>query len=89
MTEQAAADAATGNPEPIESGRYRVYPMPDGGLLIARATSLCDGCQSCGCGEQAEPIGPIPGGLVQMARAAAAGKVKIPAAMKAMMRGGH
>lgn len=74
--------------EPAERGRYAVFDQPDGGLLIARAVNLCDRCLDCGCGDQAEPVGPIPGSLVTMARAAAAGKVKIPQAIKAAMRRG-
>jgi hypothetical protein len=79
MTEvQAGIPAETVPAEPQERGRYAVYGQADGGLLIARATGLCERCQSCGCGEQAAPVGPIPGGLVQMARMAAAGKVRMP-----------
>ena len=72
-------------PEPVERGRYAVYDQPDGGLLIARKTHLCDRCLDCGCGEHADPVGPIPGSLVAMARAAAEGKVKIPQAIRAAM----
>ena len=74
--------------EPAERGRYAVFPQPDGGLLIARAVNLCDRCLDCGCGEQAEPIGPISGAIVGMAKAAAAGKMKIPAAMRKIMGNG-
>jgi len=62
--------------------------QPDGGMLIARKVNLCETCLACGCGDQAEPVGPIPGTVVQMARAAAAGKVKLPQAIKQVMRRG-
>jgi len=57
--------------EPAERGRYAVYSSPDGGLVIARASGICETCANCGCGEQADPI-TIPAMLVQMARNAAA-----------------
>ena len=75
-------------PEPAERGRYAIYMQPDGGLLIARRVELCERCLDCGCGEPADPVWPIPGSLVAMARAAASGKVKLPAAIKAAMRRG-
>jgi hypothetical protein len=37
-------------------GRYQVYEAPDGGWVIARATGICETCQGCGCGEQAEVV---------------------------------
>lgn len=65
-------------PEPSERGRYAVYEMPDGGLLIARTSDICETCQNCGCGTQREPLGPVPGGVIEMAKMAAAGKIKLP-----------
>lgn len=88
MTDTQAHDAQA-PPEPLERGRYAVYGTPDGGLVITRASGICQRCQDCGCGDKQEPIGPIPGSLIAMAKAAAAGKMKIPQAMKAMMRGGR
>ena len=76
-------------PEPAERGRYAIYETPDGGLLINRTVNLCEDCLNHGCGESADPVGPIPGSLVAMARAAAAGKMKLPAAMKQMMSRGR
>lgn len=64
-------------PEPAERGRYAVYLQPDGGIVIARAASICQSCQDCGCGTQAEPI-TIPAALAHMARMAAEGKMKLP-----------
>ena len=75
-------------PEPLERGRYAVYGTGDGGLLIARTSGICQTCQDCGCGQQAEPVGPIPGTLVAMAKAAAAGKMNVSQAMRAMVRRG-
>ena len=65
-------------PEPSERGRYAVYDMPDGGLLIARTSDICDRCRDCGCGTAREPLGPVPGGVIEMAKMAAAGKIKLP-----------
>ena len=65
-------------PEPAERGRYAVYEMADGGLLIARTSGICDRCRDCGCGEQREPLGPVPGGVIEMAKMAAAGKIRLP-----------
>lgn len=89
MTQAQEQESQAPAPEPLERGRYAVYGMPDGGLLIPRTSGICQRCADCGCGEQQEPIGPIPGGLISMAKAAAAGKMKIPAAMRKMMTGGR
>lgn len=45
-------------PEAVERGRYVLYEAP-AGLVLARAVGTCERCQSCGCGEQAEPM-PLP-----------------------------
>jgi hypothetical protein len=46
---------ANGGPPVIEAGRYAVRVAgPD--WQLNRATGLCDRCQSCGCGEQADPV---------------------------------
>ena len=55
-------------PVVLEYGRYRMFQAPDGGLVIARAVHTCDTCQSCGCGTQADPVGPIPAVLVKVMR---------------------
>lgn len=68
----------TVQPEPSERGRYAVYDMPDGGLLIARTSGICQRCLDCGCGDQREPLGPVPGGVIEMAKMAAAGKIRLP-----------
>jgi hypothetical protein len=70
-------------PEPAERGRYAIYEEADGGLVIPRSTGLCDTCQACGCGEQAEPL-RVPGPLVKMAKAAAQGKGGALTKLKAM-----
>lgn len=50
-----------------ERGRYALYPHPSGqGLLINRATGLCDRCTGCGCGTQQEQIDLSPGGITRL-----------------------
>lgn len=72
-------------PDPAERGRYAVYMQPDGGIVIARAADICQSCQDCGCGTQAEPL-TIPAALASIARMAAEGKMKLPSVkqLKAM-----
>jgi hypothetical protein len=63
-------DQAALFPEPklIEGpGRYRVFETLDGGWVVARAGPVCARCESCGCGEQAEPI-TVPALVIQVAR---------------------
>ena len=76
--------------EPAERGRYAVYEA-DGGLVIARASGICETCANCGCGEQVDPI-TVPAMLVALAKNAAANG-KMPgfgAIRKAVMaRGGN
>jgi hypothetical protein len=56
-------------PAPAERGRYAAYPHPTAqGILIYRATGLCDRCQSCGCGDQQEVIDLSPAGVIAMAK---------------------
>ena len=71
-------DPEQAHPEPSERGRYAVYEMGDGGLLIARTSDICDRCRDCGCGTQRDPLGPIPGSVIEMAKMAAQGKIKLP-----------
>jgi hypothetical protein len=72
---QAAAAAVNGRPPVIEGpGRYCVYLSPDGGWVVARAVGICDTCQGCGCGEQAEPI-VIPSLVISMAMQQGKGKL--------------
>lgn len=47
-------------------GRYVVYEAPDGGWVVARAAPICETCQNCGCGEQAEPI-QVPALVIKLA----------------------
>jgi hypothetical protein len=54
-------------PEPVERGRYALYRGEGTGLLIARATGLCETCLACGCGEQQEPIDMSPAGIMRLA----------------------
>ena len=52
------------NPDPAERGRYALYPHPSGkGMLIYRATGLCQTCTDCGCGDQQEAIDLSPAGV--------------------------
>ena len=60
-------------PGPAERGRYAIYEEPDGGLVIPRASGLCESCSGCTCGTQQEPL-RIPAVMVKMARAASEGK---------------
>jgi hypothetical protein len=53
--------------ELLEAGRYKAFEAPDGSWVLARATGTCESCQSCGCGEQADPI-HIPAMFVAMAK---------------------
>ena len=84
-----AAPDATGNrahgsgaaAEPVERGRYAAFPQPDGsnGLMIYRATKLCDRCRDCGCGDQQDPIDLSLKGLMAMRSVIArAGKGFLP-----------
>jgi hypothetical protein len=80
--------------ETLEHGRYRVLSTPDHGMVILRTAATCDRCESCGCGEKREPIGPIPGTVLKMMQAVGAGNGgKLPgpkemfAAMSAMRAG--
>jgi hypothetical protein len=59
-------DTAAG-PVTLEAGRYRLAQSPDGGMVLGRATGLCETCSTCGCGEQAAPV-HIPAMVMQMAK---------------------
>ena len=65
-------------PDPMEHGRYAVFPQ-DNGFVIARATGLCETCQSCGCGDQQEPLDISPTGVARLlSQARQAGILKLP-----------
>lgn len=67
MSEQNGQEQA--RPPVIEGpGRYVVYLAPDGGWVVARALGICETCEGCGCGEQADPI-QIPAMVIRMAQA--------------------
>lgn len=81
-------DGGSGEPETVERGRYRVLALPDGGLLVNRAANLCERCENCGCGEPREPLGPVPGMVLQMMdglRGGGGGKLPNPAELVKMM----
>jgi hypothetical protein len=81
-----ARTAAPAAPPVIEGpGRYCVFQAPDGGWVVARAVGICDTCQACGCGEQAEPV-QVPGLVIQLAMSQ--GKNKIMSMLKAARKGG-
>ena len=69
MTERAPADVTDMPDAPValERGRYAAFAQPDGsnGLMIYRATGLCESCASCGCGAQQEPIDLSMAGLLK------------------------
>lgn len=74
----------TGPAEPViieGPGRYRVYGAPDGGWVIARAVGICETCQNCGCGEQAEPV-QIPAMVISLAQTQ--GKQRLMGMLKAV-----
>ncbi len=73
-------------PEPVERGRYALYAGPDGSAMIARASGICERCANCGCGEQQQPIGPVPAFAMQAFRLIREGRM--PEAMKLVMRNG-
>lgn len=69
------AGELNGGPPVIEGpGRYKVLAAPDGGWVIARAVGICETCQACGCGEQAEPV-QIPGMVISLATSQGKGKI--------------
>ena len=56
MTDTKPDTSEAARPPVIEGpGRYVVYQGPDS-WKIARAVDICERCQACGCGEQAEPV---------------------------------
>lgn len=90
----AAAEASTPTEAPDNSqpeaprppviegpGRYVVYEAPDKGWVIARAVGICDTCQGCGCGEQAEAV-QIPAMVISLA--AQQGKGRLMSMLKAV-----
>jgi len=81
-----AAPAPAGAGELLERGRYAIYQSADGGIVIPRASGICDTCAGCGCGEQQDPI-RAPAAVVKMALAAAQGKGGL-GRMMGMGRGG-
>jgi hypothetical protein len=73
MAADTATEAAT--PPVIEGpGRYVVYQAPDGGWVVARAVGICETCQACGCGEQAEAI-QVPALIISMASKSGNGRL--------------
>lgn len=52
-------------PVVLAHGRFKLTEAPDGSLVAAAATDICDRCRECGCGEQREPK-IIPAMMVRM-----------------------
>ena len=52
-------------PAVLAQGRFKLSQAPDGSLIAAAATDICERCRECGCGEQREPK-IIPGMVVKM-----------------------
>lgn len=68
MNEQNGQATEPVKPPVLEGpGRYVVYEAPDGGWVVARAVDICETCQVCGCGVQADPI-PIPAMVIAIAK---------------------
>jgi hypothetical protein len=75
MSEPAVQEAEPAKPPVVEGpGRYVVYEAPDGGWVVGRAVGICETCQGCGCGEQAEPI-QIPALVISLASQQGKGKL--------------
>jgi len=68
-------------PALVGRGRYALTAMPDGSWVITRAAPLCDRCETCGCGEQGEPI-TVPAFAVNMLNGG--GLEALPAPMRAI-----
>jgi hypothetical protein len=79
----AAEPVVEAQPEVLEAGRYKVFQDPAGAWVIARAVETCETCQSCGCGNQADPI-HIPAMMIAMARQGG-GMARIKDGLKGMM----
>lgn len=52
-------------PRVLAHGRFKLSEAPDGSLIAAAATGLCESCRECGCGDQHEPK-IIPAMMVKM-----------------------
>jgi hypothetical protein len=53
------------SPVVLAYGRFKLSEAPDGSLVAAAATDICDRCRDCGCGDQRQPY-HVPGMLVKM-----------------------
>jgi hypothetical protein len=72
----AEVNGVNGKPVTVEGpGRYHVFLGPDGSWIVARATGICEKCQACGCGEQAEPI-VVPAMVISLAQQQGLGRLK-------------
>lgn len=55
-------------PVTLEAGRYKAVLLADGSAAILRATSTCETCANCGCGEQQEAV-RIPAMIINLVKA--------------------
>lgn len=97
MTEVTETEA----PVLLERGRHAIVAYPEtvnlekigvvakGSWVIYRAGPLCESCEACGCGEQAEPwvLPPVVANILTMDPDERA-KLNPMAIMKRLMRGG-
>lgn len=72
----------------LERSRIAITEMPDGSWVIRRAGPICQTCQDCGCGDQADPL-VIPAMAISAWKAMQAGNRKgaIATAKALMSRG--
>ena len=49
----------------LEHGRYRLTQLDDGTGVLTRAVDLCDTCNHCGCGTQAQPV-VLPSAVIKV-----------------------
>lgn len=89
MTEVTEAPEAPAVAEPvlIESGRYKLWQTPDGSPAVARATGICERCESCGCGEQQALL--TMASMIQAAMANGISLGKITGTFSGMFRKGR
>jgi hypothetical protein len=66
-TQPETAVETPGPVEAVERGRYALYQTA-GGVVIGRASGICDRCASCGCGEQQEPVDLTPAGIMRLVK---------------------
>lgn len=71
-TDTGTGTPAAAGPVLLEHGRYAIRQPSDGGLVIGRAVGICQRCQDCGCGDQAELI-HVPAMILKIASGSGGG----------------